>query len=130
MIQPKIYRQLKLYKPEDVKAHNYNVVTESSPTLLGDMIYIPSGAGRVWGYNMKTTKLEWNFYIGSDIDGSAPLTNDKCILVSVEKQYIPGHGGIFKLDPKQKESNAAVWYFPTQDKEYSSWEGGVLVHQL
>ncbi|NBC82147.1 MAG: hypothetical protein GVY19_02085 [Bacteroidetes bacterium] len=126
MIQPQIFKELKLYKPEDVEAHNHNVVTECSPTLMDRMIYIPSGSGRVWGYDMDKQELTWEFYIGSDIDGSAPLTNDKCILVSVEKQYIEGQGGVFKLNPKVQPQEAALWYFPTQNNEYSSWEGGIV----
>jgi outer membrane protein assembly factor BamB len=124
MLQPETYQELKLYHMDDVKKHRSNVVTESSPSRIGRNIYVASGSGNVWGYNMDTKVLDWNFYIGSDIDGSAVVTGDSCIMVSVEKQYIDGLGGIFKLKPGSKE--AVQWYFPAKDKGYASWEGGVI----
>jgi len=126
MKQPVIFRERKLYKPEDVISHQYNVVTESSASLLGNRIFIASGSGRVWGWNLTTDRLDWEFYIGSDMDGSAVVTSDSCIMISVEKQYIKGKGGIFKLNPAKTGKDAVVWFFPTQNKEISSWEGGVI----
>ena len=124
MIQPKIHQELKLYHLEDVKKHRNNVVTESSPSKIGRYIYIASGSGRIWGYNMDNKALDWEFYIGSDIDGSAVVTADSCLMISVEKQYIEGKGGVFKLNPQNDEP--VEWYFPVMDKGYASWEGGVI----
>ncbi len=126
MLQPKIIRELKLYTDADAIAHKNNVVTESSPCLLDSIIYVASGSGHVFGYSLKERCLVWDFYIGSDIDGSAVVTDDNCLLVSVEKQYIDGPGGLFKLDPSKSPDDAVVWYFPTGDKEYASWEGGII----
>jgi len=126
MIQPEIIQEIKLYEKEDVVAHRYNIVTEASPCRLGDHIYIASGSGHVYGYNMKTRELDWDFHIGSDIDGSTVVTGDNCLLVSVEKQFIPGHGGVFKLDPSKDPEDCVVWFFPTADSTLSSWEGGVI----
>jgi len=126
MLQPEIIQESKLYTKEDAIAHKNNVVTESSPCLIDSIIYIASGSGHIHGYNMNQKKLVWDFYIGSDIDGSAIVTHDKCLLVSVEKQYIEGHGGAFKLDPSKAPEKAVVWYFPTMDNEYASWEGGII----
>ena len=126
MLQPAIYEEHQIYTEEDVIAHRRNVVTESSPALLGDHIYIASGAGHIWGYNLIKREVDWDFYIGSDIDGSAIVTNDNCLIVSVEKQYITGNGGIFKLDPSKPPDKAVKWYFPTNDKKFASWEGGVI----
>lgn len=126
MLQPQIIREIKLYEKEDVAAHHYNIVTESSPCRLGNHIYIASGSGHVYGYSLDTKKLDWDFRIGSDIDGSAVVTEDNCLLVSVEKQFISGHGGIFKLDPAKDPANCVVWFFPTADSSFSSWEGGVI----
>ena len=124
--QPVIFRECKLYKPEDVISHQYNVVTESSASLLGNRIYITSGSGRVWGWNLTLNQLDWEFYIGSDMDGSAVITGDSCLMISVEKQFIKGQGGIFKLNPSKTGKDAVEWFFPTQNIELSSWEGGVI----
>ena len=126
MLQPEIIQERKLYRQEDVNYHKFNVVTESSPSLLGDHIYIASGSGHVFGYNLKSRELDWDFYIGSDMDGSAVVTNDSCLLVSVEKQYIEGPGGAFKLDPSRHPSDAVVWFYPVNDSTFSSWEGGII----
>jgi len=126
MNQPAIFFESKLYKPEDVVSHQNNVVTESSASLLGNRIYIASGSGRVWGWNLSTHRFDWEFYVGSDMDGSAVVTSDSCILISVEKQFIKGKGGIFKLDPTKSGKEAVKWFFATENKELSSWEGGVI----
>lgn len=126
MLQPQIHRQVRLYDMPDVKKHDHNVVTESSPSLLDDHIYVTSGAGHVYGYNLKTHELDWDFYIGSDIDGSAVVSSDSCLMVSVEKQYIKGKGGAFKLDPSKSPDESVVWYFPTDSTDLLSWEGGII----
>jgi outer membrane protein assembly factor BamB len=126
LFQPKIFRQLKLYRKQDVEDHRYNIVTESSPTYLDGRIYVPSGSGRVWGYDMASARLDWEFYVGSDIDGSAPATSDGGILVTVEKQYIKGRGGTFKFDPSRTPEEAVKWYFPVNDKKFNTWEGGII----
>lgn len=126
MFQPNIIQERKLYFMEDVKKHRNNIVTESSPSLLDNRIYIASGSGHVFGYNLKSRELDWDFYIGSDMDGSAIVSSDSCILISVEKQYIKGKGGTFKLNPLNNSDEAAVWYFPVEDKEFAGWEGGII----
>lgn len=126
MLQPYIYQELYLYNTEDVISHKNNVVTESSPCIIDSIIYVASGSGHVFGYHIGKKELVWDYFIGSDIDGSAVVTSDSCLLVSVEKQYIQGSGGIFKLNPKKKPDEAVVWYFPTENKEYADWEGGVI----
>lgn len=123
---PKIIRQEVMYTPEDVAKHRWDVVTESSPAKIGHMIYVASGTGRVWGYDMKEQRLTWNFFTGSDMDGSAVVTADSCLLVSIEKQYIEGEGGVIKLDPSRDPDDAVVWYLPVTDKEFNGWEGGVI----
>ena len=126
MIQPRIIQEERLYNKEDVIRHKYNVVTESSPSHLGSGIFITSGSGHVFRYNLKSRKIDWDFYIGSDMDGSPVVTNDSCILVSVEKQYISGPGGIFKLDPRKSPEKAVVWFQPTGNDSVASWAGGVI----
>lgn len=126
MFQPKIIQERKLYTMDDVFKHKNNIVTESSPSLLNNRIYVSSGSGHVFGYNLKSRELDWDFYIGSDMDGSAIVTSDSCILVSVEKQYIKGKGGAFKLDPAKDPVDAANWYFPVENNNFSGWEGGII----
>ena len=126
MLQPEIYQEHRLYEMEDVKDHEHNVVTESSPSLLGERIYVASGSGHVYGYHPGKDQLDWDFKIGSDMDGSAVVTSDSSLMISVEKQYIDGRGGAFKLDPSKSPDQAAVWYYPVPDAELLSWKGGII----
>jgi len=126
MLQPQIIQESKLYTKSDIESHKKNVVTESSPAKLGNRIYVASGSGHVYGYNLLSREIDWDFFVGSDMDGSVVVTSDSCILVSVEKQYIKGRGGVFKLDPSKQPDSAAIWYFEVADTAYESWEGGVI----
>jgi len=126
MIQPVIIQERKLYRMEDVEAHKYNVVTECSPSILGNRIYIASGSGRVWGYDLESRELDWEFFVGSDMDGSPVVTSDSALMISVEKQYIRGYGGVFKLCPGREEKEAVEWYFPVGNRSLVGWEGGVI----
>lgn len=126
MWQPKIHQQIKLYERKDQIRHGGNLVVESSPAILGDRIYITAGSGHVYGYNIHSRELEWDFYIGSDMDGSPVVTKDGCLLVTVEKQYIEGQGGVFKLDPGKPPDESVVWYFPTLDDSVETWQGGII----
>ena len=125
-IQPFTINRHLLYTTNDAVQHKGNVVTESSPARLKHHIYIASGSGHIYGYNMQTDKIDWDFYIGSDIDGSVIVTEDSSLLVSIEKQYIEGEGGAMKLDPSKRPEEAVVWYFPTQNNDFASWEGGII----
>ena len=48
------------------------------------------------------------------------------MLVTVEKQYIEGQGGILKLDPSKKPEDAVVWYYPVPDDDKTDWDGGII----
>ncbi|MCR9172823.1 MAG: SPOR domain-containing protein [bacterium] len=124
--EPSVFQELPLYEKEDVWNHGGNLVTEASPARIGDRIYIASGSGHVYGYNLKTKTIDWTFDIGSDLDGSPVVTSDGCLLITVEKQYISGKGGVFKLDPSKSPEESVVWYFPTGDREFADWKGGVI----
>lgn len=126
MVQPQLYSKHVLYNKKDIKLHGGNLVTESSPAVLKDRIYIASGSGHVYGYNMDKGFMDWDFYIGSDIDGSVVVTGDSCLLVSVEKQYIKGSGGLFKLDPSRPPDSCVIWFQPTGNIPYAGWEGGII----
>ncbi len=123
---PRVLKEHKLYHPDDRKKHGGNLVTESSPAQLDDRVYIASGSGHLYGYNLLTDSIDFDFYIGSDIDGSPVVTSDSCLLITIEKQYIKGHGGVFKIDPRRPDTNCVVWFFPTGDKNYADWKGGII----
>lgn len=126
LLQPLIYNTDSLYFKTDIKNHRGNLVTESSPCYLNGKIYITSGSGHVFGYNIGTKKIEWCFDTGSDMDGSPVVTNDNKIIIAIEKEYIPGQGGIMKLDPSKSPENAVEWFFPTGNQNFAMWQGGVI----
>lgn len=125
-LQPVVYDQDTMYTKADAVAHGGNLVAEASPTILRNHVYVPTGAGHVFGYNLDTDSLDWDFFTGSDIDGSMPLSDDSCLLLAIEKQYIPGQGGVFKLDPSKPDSACVVWYYPTPTKGFAEWDGGII----
>lgn len=126
-LQPFIYDNSDtLFLKNDASLHGGNLVTEASPVRLGNRIYVASGSGHVWGYNLQTKTIDWDYYIGSDIDGSPVVTDDGCLLISVEKQYIKGKGGLLKINPALPPDKAGVWYFPTGDRSFASWLGGII----
>jgi outer membrane protein assembly factor BamB len=106
--------------------HGGNLVLESSPSVIGETIYISSGAGDVYGLSTKDMSVVWDYWIGSDIDGSPITTEDGYILQAVEKQYISGQGGVLKIDPRKPPAEATVWFFPTGNRTFADWQGGVI----
>lgn len=123
---PRILEEHALYKERDHRLHAGNLVTESSPALLGNRVYITAGSGHLYGYNLLTDSIDWDFYIGSDLDGSPVVTADSCLLISIEKQYISGKGGVMKIDPAKEADSSVVWFFPVDNKSFSDWQGGVI----
>ena len=93
---------------------------------MGNRIYISSGSGHVYGYNLKKREIDWDFFTGSDMDGSPAVTDDHCIIVTLEKQYISGRGGVFKLDPSLPEDSCVKWFFPVKNRHFAFWEGGII----
>ena len=96
---PKTLNEIPLYNDSDVIKHNHNLVTESSPSILNNHIYIASGSGHIFGYNKKLKKIDWDYYIGADIDGSTVITKDSSILIGFEKEFLEGNGGVLKISP-------------------------------
>lgn len=125
-MRPQLLHKELIYSQSDKAAHGGNLVTEASPVLLGDHIYIASGCGHIFGFNLTTEKFDWDMNIGCDIDGTPVATSDNCLLIAIEKQYIPGHGGVMKINPARKPDNCVDWYYPTGDRNFSSWIGGVI----
>ncbi len=122
----RVLKTLKLYDRRDVRRHGGNLVIESSPALCKDKVIVTAGSGHVYGVDVHTFTINFDFYIGSDLDGSPVVTEDGHVLVPVEKQYITGKGGVFKLDPSKPPSQAVCWYFPTGDRKLAEWQGGVI----
>ncbi|MFN8257288.1 MAG: hypothetical protein U0W24_16455 [Bacteroidales bacterium] len=126
VMQPEILTEIKYYTDSDIKLHGDDLVSESSPTFLNGRIYTLSGTGRIYGYNIEKKENDWEYYIGTDLNGSAPATDDGCLLIPVEKQYMPGHGGVMKIDPSKTGNDGVVWFYPTPDKKWFHWEGGII----
>ncbi|MBU0763775.1 MAG: hypothetical protein KJ607_02955 [Bacteroidetes bacterium] len=126
LLQPKKLQELKLYEEKDKTTHGKNLVTESSPCLLGNRVYVTTGSGHLYGYNLKTREIDWNLYIGADMDGTPVVTEDSCLLVTFEKEYIKGRGGVFKVNPSGVPDSSVVWFFPVGNKFFAKWNGGVV----
>lgn len=124
--EPEEIHKLKLYSQSDIAKHGGQIITESSPCRIGRMIYVAAGSGWVFGYDIDKKEITWQYYIGSDLNGSCVVTDDSCLLVPVEKQLIPGNGGMLKLDPRKAPEEATVWYFPTGNTSLNSWSGGII----
>ncbi len=121
---PKINKQLILFRESDRALYKSELCCESSPTMIGSTAYIAAGVGRVYGCGLGffggglTPKLE----IGGDLNGSMPLTNDKHLLLGIEKQFIPGHGGVVKFSTGGK----VKWFHPLPDRKWYTWNGGLV----
>ncbi len=125
-LQPVIYDVDTLFFTEDANTHGGNFVTESSPSYLNGYVYVVSGSGHVFGYNIKKKEIDWYFTTGADMDGSAVVTYDDCLIITIEKEYIPGKGGAMKINPALPPDECVVWFFPTETKTHAHWAGGVI----
>jgi len=110
----------------DQKLHSSNLVLEASPALLGDTIYVASGAGFVYGLRRDDLSIVFSYRTGSDLDGTTVPTATGKLIVPIEKEYIPGHGGLMMLDPTKPAAQSPVWFFPTGDRTYADWLGGII----
>lgn len=124
--EPEIYNEIKLFSSYDISRRGCNIITESSPAFLNGKIYIAAGSGYVYGYNIEKGEIDWEFYIGADLNGSCVITEDNCILVPVEKQFIVGKGGMLKLNPDKEPEEAVEWYFPVNNLHLLDWDGGII----
>lgn len=123
---PKILAEIPLYNDSDIIFHQNNLIIESSPARLGERIYIASASGHIFGYNLESHKLDWDYYIGADIDGSTIITKDSCILIGFEKQYLEGYGGVLKIKLNSNQKNNTEWFFPIENSKSQNWGGGVI----
>jgi len=120
----------RLYTSADARAHpdigGANVAIEASPARLGNRLFIASGSGHLYGLRLPDLKVAWDFKTGSDIDGTTIVARDGKLLQAIEREYIKGPGGVFLLDPAKAPAASPVWYFPTANRGYSEWGGGVV----
>jgi outer membrane protein assembly factor BamB len=123
---PKVLASSILYERGDAAAHRGNLVYEGSPSAIGDILYAAVGAGRVYGVRTSDMKKVWQFKIGTDLEGTSPVTKDGYLLVTVEQEYVRGRGGVLKLDPRKDPKHAAVWYLPTANRNLAEWTGGII----
>ena len=124
--KPVVQHQTLLLGDQRAEAHGSDLVLESSPSAVGMNLYIASGAGHVYGLRRPDLKVVWDYYIGSDLDGTPVPTKKGLLLQGVEKQYIKGKGGMLALDPTKPPDKATVWFFPTGNRELGDWKGGIV----
>jgi outer membrane protein assembly factor BamB len=124
--RPKELASALLYEASDSAKHGGNLLPEGSPTLVGDRLFIASGAGHVYGLSVPDLKKVWDFKTGSDLDSSPALTKTGKLVLGVEKQYISGKGGAMMLDPAKPPAQSVMWYFPTGDRKFGDWLGGII----
>lgn len=118
--------QVKLYTSSDIKKHKGNVVLEASPALYKERLYVASGSGHIYGIDIDSRKIVWDFYCGADME-STPVINDSgSMFVGIERQYIKGCGGVFKIDLNKPADNNVEWFFPAGNKKFAEWRGGIV----
>lgn len=126
LMQPQVVREFPLYDAGEVRRFGSDLAPEASPTLLKGILYFPGGSGKLTAVRAGGKKAMWSLDLGGDCDGSAVATGDGGLLVSVEKQFVPGPGGVFKVRPGRKGDAAVEWFFPAEDVDFFQWRGGVV----
>jgi outer membrane protein assembly factor BamB len=124
--RPEVLAQRLLLGDARARSHGRNLVLESSASALGKNLYIASGAGHVYGLRRSDLAVVWDYFTGSDLDGTAVTTARGRLLVAVEKQYVKGKGGLLCLDPGKPPSRATEWFLPTGNRNVGEWAGGVV----
>ncbi|MGJ8657237.1 MAG: hypothetical protein ACSHX6_12375 [Akkermansiaceae bacterium] len=122
--EPLIQKQYNLFEPIDTQTHSHELSCESSPTLYNEIAFTAAGAGRVYGHKAGIFGTKWNFNVGGDLNSTMPLTNDNHLLLGIEKEFIPGQGGVMKIKPLSK--GAPQWYHPLPNQKWYEWAGGMV----
>jgi outer membrane protein assembly factor BamB len=125
-MQPRIDHQSLLYHKNDLPTYGHELSCESSPTLIGKTAYVAAGCGRIYAKSTKTGYTYWTLDVGGDLESSMPLTNDACLLLGIEKQFIAGQGGVMKINPQKKSTDAVEWFLPWPDAAFYEWQGGIV----
>lgn len=123
---PRVDHESMLYKKSDIPLYVSEFSCESSPTLMDQTAYIAAGCGRIYAKSTRTGYTYWTLDVGGDLESTMPLTNDGCLLVGIEKQFISGHGGLMKIDPSKKGYAAVQWFLPWPDVTFYEWKGGIV----
>jgi len=123
---PRIEHVSQLYHKNDLPLYGHELSCESSPTLLDHTAYVAAGCGRIYAKSTKSTRTYWTLDVGGDLESTMPLTNDGCLLLGIEKQFIAGQGGVMKVNPQKNGKDAVVWYLPWPDAAFYEWRGGIV----
>ncbi|MBE9042102.1 hypothetical protein IQ235_15075, partial [Oscillatoriales cyanobacterium LEGE 11467] len=126
IVQPQVFSELQLYQDGDVKRYGGNLVAESSPARLDDRIFLAAGGGRIYGISTLTREVIWQFIAGGDLNGTIAISDENKLFCAVEREKVPGPGGVFKLDPNKPPEEAVEWFFPTANRGFSTWKGGIV----
>ncbi|NES03904.1 MAG: hypothetical protein F6K22_14260 [Okeania sp. SIO2F4] len=124
--QPEILSELKLYLDSDARRQGGNIVSESSPARLNNKIFLAAGSGHIYGIDIESKKIVWDFYTGSDLDGTVAISKSGKLFCAIEKQFIPGNGGVVKLNPNKIPQESVEWFLPTGNIKFNSWLGGII----
>ncbi|MGL5080054.1 MAG: hypothetical protein ACRC8A_01070 [Microcoleaceae cyanobacterium] len=125
-LQPEVLGEVKLYEARDQSRHGGNLVSEASPSRLDNRIFLASGSGHIYGIDLTRQEIVWDFYTGSDLDGTVAISKSGKLFCAIEKEYIPGKGGVIKLNPDQSPAESVEWFLPTGDSRVGSWKGGII----
>lgn len=126
LVRPRVFHESRLYKHSDIPTYGYDLACESSPTLLGNTACVAAGCGRVYAISMTTGHTTWSLDTGGDLNGSMPLTQDGCLLLAIEKQYLNGPGGLMKIRPHATSKHSVVWFLPWPSASFYDWQGGII----
>ncbi|WP_413165768.1 PQQ-binding-like beta-propeller repeat protein [Capilliphycus salinus ALCB114379] len=125
-LQPKILSEVKLYSSSDSKRQGGNIVSESSPSRLDNRLFLASGSGHIYGISLDERKIIWDFYTGSDLDGTVAISKQNKLFCAIEKEFLPGQGGVIKLNPEKPPQDSVEWFLPTGNTNVASWKGGII----
>ncbi len=124
--QPDIVAQVQLFDAQDKSRQGGNLVTESSAARWQNHLYIAAGSGHVYGIDLVRQKIDWDFFSGTDMDGSVVIAQDGMLFSTIEKEYNPGQGGVIKLNPRKAPQESVEWFLPTGNARVASWLGGII----
>lgn len=125
-LQPEVLSEVKLYSQKDYKRQGKNIISEASPSRLNNRLFLASGSGHIYGINLEKKAIDWDFYTGSDLDGTVAISKSGKLFCAIEKQFIPGKGGVIKLNPNKPPQDSVEWFLPTGNSKVSSWLGGII----
>ena len=124
--EPAVLHQTLLLGDKRNANHGDDLALEASASALGRNLYIASGSGHVYGMRRSDLKVVWDYFVGTDLDGTPVPTKKGLLLQGVEKQYVKGKGGMLAVDPGKPPDKATVWFFPTGNRKVGDWAGGVV----